>query len=380
MDPIDLFVDRGDESLVVRSDRFAFHFHATDLAPRGGNAAAIVALPVAMRLGRDLQVHAPVCPVLRDGLNRLSAIWSVWRPDLYRAVKVRSDGDISGRSDAGALPRIMAYSGGIDSTFALRQWGQEGAPAPVLMTVQGMDYRLSDDDRFVALMTKTAAFRSAFGAGQLRVGSDAASVMRRFGVSSYLGFGFQIFACLRLFEDRFSGCAIAADYAPFQEIAVGPRGTGTVTDGLFASPDFQVTTLGTTHTRAQKAEALASHPLALSALTFCKDYAVRPDNCGRCSKCQRTKAMFWAATGAIPPVFRDLSFDPANLRGFDLSRSYERVFALDILQLAGRHGRRDAFSGLVAAVESAEAPTRAMSLRGRLYQARMLLRSRLGLD
>jgi hypothetical protein len=237
-----------------------------------------------------------------------------------------------------------------------------------------MDYRRSDEGRFASLLAKTQPFREAHAGRQFVVESDAASIMRRFDLDSYIGFGFQVFACLHLFEGTHGTGLIASDYAQFQEIAVGPRGTCTVTNHLFSSREMAIGTLDPDVTRGQKAAVLAQDSLALSALSFCKDYAVRPDNCGVCSKCLRSKAMFYAATGTVPPIFRDMSLDLARMPGFDLSRSYERVFALDMARLASDHGREAEFAPLLGRVVERQAPA---SLRHRLYKWRKLLRSRL---
>ena len=357
--------------LVVHSPDLSFAFRGEEMTGTGGNSAAIVALPVAMRLGRPLRVEAPVCPVLRTGLEGMATIWSTWRPDLFSAVPVRAPkGEETG---AGRGATLMAYSGGIDSTHGLREVSRSGS-RPDLLTVLGMDYRRGDPERFARLLAKTQPFRKAHSGRQFVVDSDAASIMRRFGIDSYLGFGFQVFACLHLFDGSHCTGLIASDYARYQEIAVGPRGTCTATNHLFSSRQMAIRTLDTEVTRGDKVAALADDHLALSALSFCKDYAVRPDNCGVCSKCLRTKAMFYAAIGTVPPIFRDPSLDLAAMPGFDLSRSYERVFALDMSRIARERGREAEFAPLMGTVATRTGPA---SLKHRVYKWRKMLASRL---
>lgn len=371
MEPLKVGITREAWSLIVRSEAAEFAFDADAEIGAGGNSAAIISLPVAMRAGRDLHVAAQVCPVLRAGLERLSVIWSAWKPELFRAIRVTSDGDASPSAGQGLL---MAYSGGVDSTYALSRLHREEGLSPDLMTVLGMDYRRGDTEKFDRLMARTHPFREARAGAHIVVRSDAASVLRRVGVESFLGFGFQIFACFHLFADHYEGGALSADHADWQELLIGPYGATGATNRLFGSAGFGIRTLDPSMTRGEKLAAISSEDLALSALSFCKDYAVRPENCGVCSKCMRTKAMFFAATGAVPPIFLDPALDTDRMQALDLSRRNEQVFAMDLVRIARANGREADFAELAEAIRT---PRAAPSAKQRLYKYRMLLRSRL---
>jgi hypothetical protein len=60
--------------------------------------------------------------------------------------------------------------------------------------------------------------------------------------------------------------------------------------------------------RGEKMHLIHGSMEALSSLTFCVDYRARPNNCGRCSKCVRTKAMLLPSVGVVPDVFLDKAF------------------------------------------------------------------------
>ncbi|MCP1168514.1 hypothetical protein [Limimaricola litoreus] len=371
MEPIKVKITRAPRVLKVRSSAAEFTFETDADIGAGGNSAAIISLPVAMRAGRDMHVAAPVCPVLRAGLERLSVIWSAWKPELFQPIRISSDGDAEPTMGRGLL---MAYSGGVDSTHALSRLHREEGLSPDLMTVLGMDYRRGDTEKFDRLMKRTQPLREARAGEHLVVRSDAASVLRRVGVESFLGFGFQIFACFHLFADRYEGGALSADHADWQELLIGPYGATGATNRLFGSAGFGIRTLDPSMTRGEKVAAIADDDLALSALSFCKDYAVRPENCGVCSKCMRTKAMFFAATGAVPPIFLDSVLDTERMQALDLSRRNEQVFAMDLVRIARANGREADFAKLAEAIR---APSAAPSAKQRLYKYRMLLRSRL---
>lgn len=371
--PLRVRVARGaGGAATIASDAFEATFEGPEVAPASATFALWLALPIAMRLGRDLHVEGLVAAGAPDGARRLVEAWSLWRPDLFAPVAATA-AEATPTAAAPEGPDLLLFSGGVDSTHALGAWA--GAGRPDLLTVLGMDYRRDDEGRFARLQAKTAAFRAAHAGRQVVVRSDAASVMRRFEVGPDIGHGFHLFAALSLFEASHPRAVIAADFTPEEYALVGPWGTGPLTNARFATAAQEVSTVGLDRSRADKVADLAADPLALGSLSFCVDYAARPENCGRCSKCVRTKAMFVAATGEVPPIFLDGAFSPSDLVALDLSRPTEVAFAGALLRRARASGHLAPFEGLAARLAAGR---RGRSLRGRLYQARALLRTRLG--
>ena len=325
------------------------------------------ALPIAMRYGGTLQINGSTSTLARRNAEDLSVIWSTWMPKLFRPVVVRSEGYIeTAEVNCEAENALMLYSGGVDSTYALRRFVDEGNAPPDLLTIHGMDYRRTDHERFQKLQERTALFRQKHAGKSIEVRSNAASVMRRFGVSSSIGHGFQLFSTLFLFDCTYKTGLIAADFNFKQDYLTIPWGTNSLTNPLFVGSRMKIQTLANDVTRGEKLKSLYSDSIALRTLSFCKNYSVRPDNCGTCSKCVRTKAMFHAAGLDIPDIFLIGGFDVADLKFLDLSKPIEVAFCTDVLKLARASGRESDFDAISAQLFSMKKKTKLASLSSKI--------------
>ena len=303
------------------------------------------ALPIAMRFGGELHINGSTSELSRRNAEKLSLIWSTWLPKKFQPVQVSSQGfpDVVPKVSDKSL---MLFSGGVDSTFALKDWATNHDTKPDLITIHGMDYHRDDSERFKKLMAQTEACRGRYGNENFEVRSNAAAIMRKFGVSSAIGHGFQLFATLFLFDDSHDLGLIASDFTSQQDYLTIPWGTNSLTNQYFQGNRMGVRTLSLDKTRSQKIRALASDELALGSLSFCKNYNIRPRNCGTCSKCVRSKAMFHAAGVSVPDIFMIPEFEESDLRFLDLSKPSETAFAMDVLDMASSAGMTENFQAL----------------------------------
>lgn len=331
------------EQVVLRVRGHEMFFETTHRLDPTADFAVWASLPIAMRYGGVLQVNGATSTAARQNAENLSVIWSTWMPQLFRPVRVVSQGFPEPELKRSGKD-LMLYSGGVDSTFALQRYVESGNPAPDLLTIQGMDYRRQDHERFQKLQERTARFRKRYAGESIEVRSNAATVMRRFGVSSSIGHGFQLFSTLFLFDHAYDQGLIAADFTTDQDYLTIPWGTNSLTNPMFVGGRMKIVTLSNDVTRGEKLRSLHSDEMSLRTLSFCKNYSVRPDNCGTCSKCVRTKAMFHAAGLEIPKIFLIDGFDSNDLRFLDLSKPIEVAFCADVLNLARESGRLDDFS------------------------------------
>lgn len=331
------------ERIVLHIRGREMFFETEHMVNPSSDFAIWASLPIAMRYGGVLQVNGATSAVARQNAEDISVIWSTWMPKLFRPLRVVSPGFVEpDRKQSGK--DLMLYSGGVDSTFALKRHVEAGNPAPDLLTIHGMDYRRQDHERFHKLRERTSRFRELYAGDSIEVRSNAASVMRRFGISSSIGHGFQLFATLFLFDHQYDQGLIASDFTTSQDYLTIPWGTNSLTNPMFVGERMKISTLSNDVTRGEKLRRLHSDELSLRTLSFCKNYSVRPDNCGTCSKCVRTKAMFHAAGLEIPKIFLIEGFDANDLRFLDLSKPIEVAFCVDVLNLARESGRLDDFT------------------------------------
>ncbi len=307
-------------------------------------------LPVAMRRDVDLHVDAAGSDISVRNANRLAEIWSRWLPGHFHPVQVSFERTWVPEAVTRGSGDLCMYSGGVDSTYSLLRRMREGARQS-LLTVHGMEYRFADEARFGELLRKTDPFATMVADRRILVRTNTSEIYKRHRVNRKgcdVGHGFMLSAMAFLYSETFGNAAIAADYRVDQQFEVFPWGTNTATNPYFNDGVFGVRAECEDVTRSDKCPLLASSSVALQALSFCVDYESRPNNCGRCQKCVRTKAMFLAATGSIPDVCIDSGLRSDCLEAFDIGKKHQRAFFLDLHETARRNGRLETIPGLQA--------------------------------
>ena len=347
--PITATIRAEEQSLHISSDCFDFRLEFTDYTPAAENCytgALWLALPIAMRLGRPLHIAGSLDQVSLDNAAKLVTIWTSWLPEFFRPIVVTCNEILTIHPGENRSPMLMLFSGGVDSSYALcKDFIQQGIKVDAL-TIHGMDYRYDDAPRFQALMEKTRPLRAQAIERHYLIKSNVVMQMGRNGIGAGYGHGFHLFGCLFMFSGRYQQGAIAADFPLFIEYILAPWGTTTLTNSLFASSSFSVKTLCNDVARPEKTGLLSQNPAALESLSFCVNYKFRPENCGRCSKCVRTKANFLAETGVIPPIFSDNSFHPEDLNEMDMHVKVDRIAAINLINTAERTGQTELLAKL----------------------------------
>lgn len=329
-----IVVRQSGNSIAVEGSDFTLRFdvEGTDLPPVDPGFAAWVLLPLMMRRGEDIAFEQPVDPVVLANANRLVEIWSIWLPGEYRPIAVTAPG--------GWVPHrgprdeaLHLYSGGVDSTFTLMAAGHRSPPGTAL-TVLGMDYHLAEEPRFGRLLAKTAPLLDLLGYRRVVVRANFREVFKG-PISNAHAFVFA--SCQFLFKPLFTRAVMSADNTPEHDM-LSFDSSNHVTNKYFAGTDFRMDTAGAADTRTDKIEALARRPDILPFLAFCTARTHKPENCGRCSKCIRTKAMFIAASGATPPIFDDMDFSWRHLARINVRVRRHYAFFADLAITARRNG------------------------------------------
>lgn len=348
----------------VSSDLFEINISVEGKAtaqPRTHNFALWLSLPIAMAAARDLHISGSVSPAALANARALVDIWSRWLPSLFHPIRISAAEMICPDNDSSFGHDLMLYSGGVDSTYSLLRNYINTATPVSLLTIHGMDYKTADQNRFEKLKKKIKPLTAQITGKHYFIKSDAADVMSKFGIDGGIGHGFHLFGNLFLFEDDYTCGVIAADCTPTLDFIISPWGTNHLTNPMFSSERFQIKTLDSDIDRAEKVGKLLTldgREHALAALSFCKNRQSRPENCGVCSKCIRTKAMFYTETGAIPDIFAERSFKPTDLTEIDLSRRGERALVLDLLASARRNDKAREFEWLEKQIKHKPKPRR----------------------
>ncbi|MFC3680612.1 hypothetical protein [Bacterioplanoides pacificum] len=258
---------------------------------------AWIFLPVAMSKKKDLVIHGSGTQETKKNAERLSDIWACWLPKKYYLIKVHFK-KYRQPDTTKKTKELLLFSGGVDSTYAIIN--KSFKDKPDLLTIQGMDYRISDQERFKKSIAKTNFLADQYADQRLMIRSNAYDVYKKYSIPPRLTFVFVLASASFLFSKSYRSVTMAADFALYQQFEELPYGSSIATDQLYSSGDFSLETYGNDVTRAEKLPSIMSNKLALKALSLCKDKKIRPENCGICSKCTRTKYMMLAATGVIP--------------------------------------------------------------------------------
>jgi hypothetical protein len=349
--PMSIAIQMDASEVVLSSEHFRMHFSSNApwaTSPQQAEFAAWAFLPLAMALGRDLHIEGAGSETTASNAEKLSQIWSSWLPGTYNPVKVRFTEQSAHSSSDKPNAELLFFSGGIDSTYSLitREW-KHGRPD--LLTVQGMDYQYKDDQAFTKALIKTEAVAEAYASKRLFVKTDAYATYKSANLPPRLTFVFVLAATGFLFSENYRNLVLAADFSQYQQFEAFPYGSNFATNPLFASHNFSLLTHGDDVTRAEKLLPISLSRAALACISLCKNTKIRPDNCGTCIKCMRTKYMFLAATGMIPQeCFLDPMIDPRQKLKFSNHEEPHDSFISATYNLARRSGNLDNIPRLVS--------------------------------
>jgi hypothetical protein len=321
-----------------------FTVKGIELPPDTDVSFAIWALlPRAMQGGFDVKITRPVDPLVAANAGLLSRIWEMWVPGRYQSISISGTGEWS-RKQRDRLRRADLYSGGVDSTYSIVQFSDPRTRGYAL-TVDGLDYQDEWEGaaKFAKLVAKTDPLLELLNYQRIVVRTNASLRPQA------LTHGFTLASCLFLLSDLFEAGTIAADRTPTEDMVTFPWGTNHITKAYFAGSDFAMQTVCEI-SRVEKLAALGASKIALPFLSFCRKHKKLPANCGLCSKCVRTKAMFMATLGGIPHIFLDSAFDEQLVRTIELD-GRERTHVLSLYSYAKDRDLQNTIPGLLWLVE-----------------------------
>lgn len=304
-----------------------FEVEGLELGPlRDYTFAAWLMLPWAMKTGEAIEVDGPVDSAAIKNIMRFSKAWELWEPKKFHPVEViaASEPIITEKTED-----FVFYSGGLDSTDMLLQLGKQEKKTTAL-TVLGFDYSPSAANQFAQLREQVAPLLE-----ELNYKQATLKISKKSG--GYHSWALQLASAGFLFSERFRSGFFASDYNWEQDMVAFPWGLNHTTNRYLKGRNFQLEALCEDRTRAIKARTVAGHPVAVKATSFCKRREFRPKNCGTCTKCLRTKAMF-AVLDEKPDIFIDGSYDPSFIKSIDLRNKVERAFFIDLCQIARENG------------------------------------------
>lgn len=336
----ELFLSSGDET-------FYFDCHGANKPDiEFADFAAWMFLPIAMTKNKTLMIHGQGTKETKQNAERLSDIWACWMPKKYSLINI----EFSNYRDleiTSTKKELLLFSGGVDSTYAILNKTFEVKPD--LLTIQGMDYKISDKESFDNAIQKTDILASKYADERVTVRSNAYDIYKRFSIAPRLSFVFVLASVSFLYSKRYKSVTMAADFALYQQFEELPYGSSIATDQLYDSGDFNLETFGNYVTRAEKLPSILSNELAIKSLSLCKDKKIRPHNCGVCSKCTRTKYMMLATSGYIPEEsFINPELDQSIKLNFNANGDKQDAYIKSTYTAAFRNNNLDKIPNIVS--------------------------------
>ncbi|MGD9669442.1 MAG: hypothetical protein AB7U75_10355 [Hyphomicrobiaceae bacterium] len=257
------------------------------------NFAVLAALPLAMKRGTPLHCEGDVDIDFLENIEECMAAWHRWRPDLFKPIRITASAETPPTAPRPG-PAIMAFSGGLDSTFALhahkhRLLGRRVREIDAAALIQGFDVPLTENDAFSSARRHVQAILESYG---VRLNVIQTNWKDSFCVKWGMTHVFGLAAVLQLFNREFSA-GIFADDTPYEH-QLTPWSSNAITNQMLGSTRYPIHSTGAALDRTEKAGAVASNPVVLEHLRVCYERPELGHNCGWCEKCVRTKLNFYA--------------------------------------------------------------------------------------
>jgi len=273
--------------------------------PAAMDGFAFAVILNAMKHGTALHIHGPVTRVALYNLEELQQAWSSWRPEVYKHIDIVAD-KIIDKPPPIASNAILAFSGGLDSTFSalrhrLKLAGSGSYDVRSVLMVQGFDIGRDNDAFFKKAVERSQKFLDMLSLDTRLIMTDSENPLFQDWEDSH---GAELACCLHQFSNEFAFGMIGST-KPYNGLVL-PYGSNPATDHLLSGSGFSIVHDGAGFSRTAKAEVVSRYGFATSQLRVCYEGKLQYRNCGQCEKCMRTYLNFLAVGIARPACFDTL--------------------------------------------------------------------------
>jgi hypothetical protein len=302
--------------------------------PRAMDGFAFAVILNAMKQGKPLHVHGPMTRTAMYNLEELQQAWSLWRPDLYKHIDISVDTIIDKPPPVGNRA-ILAFSGGLDSTFSalrhrLKLAGSGSYDVRSVLMVQGFDIGRDNDDFFKKAVERAQKFLDVLSLDMRLIATNSLNPLFQDWEDSH---GAELACCLHQYSDEFAYGLIGST-KPYNGLVL-PYGSNPATDHLLSGSGFSIVHEGSGFSRTAKAALVAKYDFAMSQLRVCYQGKLQYRNCGKCEKCMRTYLNF-LAVGVERPLCFDVLPDLAEVARIKTHSLAQLAELISIVEFAKR--------------------------------------------
>ncbi|MGO1965298.1 MAG: hypothetical protein ACTH23_02445 [Moraxellaceae bacterium] len=299
-----------------------------------GSALAILAFPFAAIKGLDLEVPASLNPEVKLNLEQLSVYWCQNRKHLFKRPIVIKPNGFSERSEANphGLGSLVAFSGGVDSTYALSSFLKNTEVIADLrpksaMMINGFGYNLEYQELFDKQFLLNQKYCYKKNIDIFSVTTNWKEVAPAYQLFHVLG----IVGIMSLFGMQYHAGVVGLDFTFDEELALGAWGNTALISKLLSSNRFLIFPEGGDRSRIEKLEYLFKEN-EYSHLAVCNSNFKSAANCGRCEKCVRTKLMFLArGIDVLDDMFDDVDVY-RHISKIKITKNTQAIFYRSVLE------------------------------------------------
>lgn len=283
--------------------------------------AVWIFLPLAMGTGHDLNICGKGTATTIENAHELTRIWQTWMPAHYSSITIDFEHVVANDPINNEVSKnLLLYTTGIDSTYSAHQ-NFDHKDQLDLLTVKQSEYGIARQ--------KGERFAEEYANDRLIAESNVRYLYEENEVTSeWSGMLTFELAGILFLHSSYSDYYIGSDFTSFQLPAVYPYVNSEISNSRIDNGYRQLTTTNTETLRSSKAKYIYENNLE-DYLNFCDN--AKPDNCGKCSKCMRTKLMFKVTTGDIPDIFQYPDLPEDWIETMNTRSRYERAYLNDIL-------------------------------------------------
>ncbi len=235
-----------------------------------------------MARGLEISLQAPIDSVMRSNLESVGGMARKWWPDWSAAGIDAPVAEPPVRMER----RGLFFTGGVDSTFALRRCVDE---IDDLVFVEGFDVPLDDEPQLERVRGSIARMASMTDRGLVIVRTNLRSHRLFKSIPWEFAHVSALAAVAHALGDHFGTLNLADSDVP------PPYGSQPELDELWSSGSVAIRSIGEGHTRLQRVKAICDWPMARGHLRVCWKNSGTSLNCGHCKKCLLTRLQLQAA-------------------------------------------------------------------------------------
>lgn len=320
-----------------------------------GDAFLIGLLPIAMKLGEDIEIRDPVSSAVAHGIISYIDVLCCWWPDVFKPIKIKFTSIVSRKDEKRPQGVGVCFSAGADSFYSLLKHLEENEPVKDFrithaLMINGFDQiaDYSGDGISQEMFKSFAPMLERLGVKPLMISNNFKIFRESVFENSELifSFGSLLMACIHAFATIFGRFYISG-HASWAYDDLIPMGAHPVLDNMLSSDQLQIIHECNKEGRAGKIQYICDNTEVKNYLRVCfrpfefEKATGKPVNCCRCEKCIRTIIVLDILDMRNEVTTFPLNIPISQYQRPELLTHILTIFLKEMLELAISAGKED---------------------------------------